>query len=669
MKHLLIKIMYMVPLICLLVPRIHANNEHMQVDPITHAITISHLFFDQEIAHILDRLAHEDPGQPDIAYCNEAIKQKNECIDGQRTVKALMAVTAYLEQNIKAPRPTPEIDGSIVGPLLECDVFRILALLQILENAIITCCNQLQIDFNGTFTELMAIRDSFTTCCAAIEQDLAGTFTTLTDIFNTLTTCCATSIASATTLEAIIINDFNGTFSTIADIKNTLTICCNAIEINFQGTFTALAAAQVTCTSGACNPIAISASTTITTSGFYCLTQDIIGAITIASDDVLLDLNDHTVIGAGAGSGAGIAINSGLNNIAVKNGRIVDWDFGITGTDLTAALFENIETNSCAVSGISILNGSQLHFNLITASEIGTIGLHFSGIFADCQLQNVTVSHAQQGIVFGTLNDGLFQNCNVFDCSVTGGATISNVEGIGIAAGGSNIQFDNCSVKNYTTNTAIQTTGIGVFNCTNVIHRNCVVQAIFNEASVGIGNGFLCDGSCKNVQYINCIATLMTSNLSCNGFNINAQEATLRNCCADLILLLASSVSVADGFFCGGGDYALINCEAYRCFNTGFDLTGGGNILAQNCQAAYNDVGFDMGAPGANNTIVNYSVAFRNDSIGFQYEAPTRTFRCFATQNGINYNGFPLNVQNANTQVDTTAPGLTGPFAGPNLFI
>lgn len=284
-----------------------AQSQHksIQLDSVTHAITISHDFFDREIVQIMERLAKETE-EINLVTCYQAIIQQHNDIDVQQAIKAFMTITNYLEMQSKAPRPDGQFDDGIVGPLLECDVFRVLAHLQELEDAIITCCAQLQIDFNGVFTELIAIRSSFTTCCAQTELDLAGTFTTLSEIFNTLTSCCVNSIASATTLEATVINDFNGTFSMIADIQNSLTTCCTSIEANFQGTFTALVTTQITCTTGACNPIGISAGTIITTPGYYCLTQDITGAITIASNSVVLDLNDHTIIGLGAGSGAGI---------------------------------------------------------------------------------------------------------------------------------------------------------------------------------------------------------------------------------------------------------------------------------------------------------------------------------------------------------------------------
>ncbi len=49
-----------------------------------------------------------------------------------------------------------------------------------------------------------------------------------------------------------------------------------------------------------CAPTPISHATTITKSGSYCLTRDIVGTVTIAADDVCLDLNCHEIDADGA---------------------------------------------------------------------------------------------------------------------------------------------------------------------------------------------------------------------------------------------------------------------------------------------------------------------------------------------------------------------------------
>lgn len=78
-----------------------------------------------------------------------------------------------------------------------------------------------------------------------------------------------------------------------------------------------------------CAPTPISKATTIETSGAYCLTQDIVGTIVIAADNVTFDLNSHVIDGNQA-----VALSAtGVNNITIKNGAITNADLGISITN------------------------------------------------------------------------------------------------------------------------------------------------------------------------------------------------------------------------------------------------------------------------------------------------------------------------------------------------
>ncbi len=88
-----------------------------------------------------------------------------------------------------------------------------------------------------------------------------------------------------------------------------------------------------------CTPInAVPA--TLSATGSYCLTNDVTStatgtaaAITIAADDVLLDLNGHSVTGPG-GSSAGIGIYSiAHRSVRVRNGVVRGFSYGVQLTD------------------------------------------------------------------------------------------------------------------------------------------------------------------------------------------------------------------------------------------------------------------------------------------------------------------------------------------------
>jgi hypothetical protein len=104
---------------------------------------------------------------------------------------------------------------------------------------------------------------------------------------------------------------------------------------------------------------------TITSPGKYCLTREIAttmtggAAITIDADDVVLDLNAHTLDGRGAGTST---LASGVyalqrRNITIRNGTIEGFERGIVLDDASLAasrdhLIENIRLCDCTLAGI-----------------------------------------------------------------------------------------------------------------------------------------------------------------------------------------------------------------------------------------------------------------------------------------------------------------------------
>lgn len=112
-----------------------------------------------------------------------------------------------------------------------------------------------------------------------------------------------------------------------------------------------------------CSSIVVSASsTTLTQSGLYCLSDSIVGSITITGVNIVLDLNNHRI-------SQGILINSGSNNITVRNGAV-----------------EN------------------------TLGGVGIFALSSSNIF----LNDLTVNNAATSIIFSSIDTGAIQDCKVY---------------------------------------------------------------------------------------------------------------------------------------------------------------------------------------------------------------------------------------------------------------
>jgi hypothetical protein len=248
------------------------------------------------IEHMYEKnIMHELP--QGLLNCYEAVENDASSLYILDLAEALPVVIEKMMDPMIFPRASrPDAadfgDGSIVGPLLECNIDKAVRLLNQLLKVVNECCAALEFDFsgvfttlsnliasatcdftsvfsivntniNGTFTELNDIKDTLTTCCNQLESDFDGTFTALANLVATAS-CDFTAVFSQLTM------DFNGTFSVLDDIKNSLTLCCDQLESDFEGTFTALAS------------LIISVSCDITS--LFTLSTDFAGVFTVLND-------------------------------------------------------------------------------------------------------------------------------------------------------------------------------------------------------------------------------------------------------------------------------------------------------------------------------------------------------------------------------------------------
>jgi hypothetical protein len=553
--------------------------------------------------------------------------------------------------SMRAPRPNAEGNNALVGETVICDFGESNHLIQTLQGLIQSCCNQLEHDFSLLDLDLVDLKNTLSVCCENLAFNFEGTFTQVADLKNKIILCCEDITDEFNATFSTLAAGFSSTFTEISNIDDMLNNCCEQIQNNFQLMVLALnnIMTNITCTV-ACGAIPITAPITITTPGSYCLSNDINGPIIIIADDVTLNLNDHNIRGLGAGSGTGLIINPGSNRI-INKGRISNFDTGIMCDSAMTTEFKNIVVNDCAVEGITINNSSVTVFDSLIITDILGIGVHFTGINNNASvIKKVTVTNSQQGFIFDHSANSFIQECFVLDCS-----SVVLAQGFAVMTGSFN-QFSNCTVKNLSSLSPAQ--GFFIESATDTLIQDCTIQ---NVASLLSARGFSSDPLATALTLWHCSVLDVRSVSDTAGFELGGTDITALYCLAQACQ--ASNLN-ATGFLCTGTNLVVMSCQAFSCQAAGFNSSSL-NSMFQGCQSSYNDNGFII---TDSNTLVGTSIASHNVTTGFNVLAGTSLYHCFASANGTDYIGAP-NVQNTNTQVDNAVIGLTGPFAGRNMFM
>ncbi len=192
---------------------------------------------------------------------------------------------------------------------------------------------------------------------------------------------------------------------------------------------------------------------TISTPGSYIVVKNLttaqnLNAITINTSDVFIDLNGHTLYGAGSttgSSGDGINAGSSSNNIFIANGVVRDFK----GNGIT------LSGNNVQIMKVKVI-GNGLQGIYVWMSNNGLLADNIAqgnndGIYA---LENFIIrdnnAYANVGVGIETGND----------CTLTGNSMQNNVDGIDV--------WSNCYLKD---NTVLNNTGTGI----SVEGSNCLV--------------------------------------------------------------------------------------------------------------------------------------------------------------------------------------------------
>jgi parallel beta-helix repeat protein len=236
---------------------------------------------------------------------------------------------------------------------------------------------------------------------------------------------------------------------------------------------------------------------TISAPGSYYLVEDVpaaSGGITIASDDVTIDLMGHRLEGT---SGDGIVVTNFYRNLEVRNGVIRDWPAsGIDATLLNNGRFENLRISGTGTLGMIV--GTNTVITGCTVVSCGGVGITVgsAGVIAEC----TAVSNGGHGIA--VLNESTITNCNAksnvgngIDASGEGNsiigcsATFNTGRGISALAGGT---ITACSTQRNGT--------IGIFAQENFTVSNCTSNLNTTDNIFVIRHCLVLNNNCRGKQ-------------------------------------------------------------------------------------------------------------------------------------------------------------------------
>jgi Ca2+-binding RTX toxin-like protein len=253
-------------------------------------------------------------------------------------------------------------------------------------------------------------------------------------------------------------------------------------------------------------PIISEAGTVITAPGVYTLDRDLVfsgrtgSAITVAADNVVIELNGHTIRGSGAANSFANAISAtDRSGVTVRNGSIEGFFYGVRLDDTSTGtvrygnhLISNLDVSDCTFRGISVQGPNNTVRNCTVSDIQGTT--NYDNAFA-CGIESLgpraqLLSNVIRDVYARDMGEGLgISVSNNGIGTVVGGNTISNTvfdefRSFGIwVGGGSNVTSYGNTVTNYTYGQGWSSVNTGVFyNNTSI---NCDVW-FYNGNPAGI---------------------------------------------------------------------------------------------------------------------------------------------------------------------------------------
>jgi parallel beta-helix repeat protein len=293
--------------------------------------------------------------------------------------------------------------------------------------------------------------------------------------------------------------------------------------------------------------------------------------ITIGSDNVTIDLNDHALVGV-AQAVDGINVLGTRTNITVRNGSLLSWPGdGVDAANALNSQLRNLNAAKNGGSGLIVGEGSLVA--ACTARTNVSDGIHTSG---GCRVVDCTSSkNGGDGVETGT------------------GSTLTGCAAFDNTGGGINASIS-CTINNCA---AYSNTGIGIESASGSTINQC---AVYNNTGNGISvdNGSLVSG-CS-----------VRANLS-NGIRAVSQCRIENNDCSGNTLAQITATSTAnriDGNHCVGGQRGVLANPATD------------NLIVRNSSQGASVLAFDIAAGNHSAAIVV------SPGVGFASSSPWANF-------------------------------------------
>lgn len=213
--------------------------------------------------------------------------------------------------------------------------------------------------------------------------------------------------------------------------------------------------------------------------------------ITIASDDVTIDLNDHSLVGVPA-SHNGILVLGAHTNIVIRNGSISSWVLdGIEGGTAVNSQLRNVSAARNGGNGISVGEGSLI----VGCSSRSNV---ITGIVGGSGVRIVDCSSSRNAVGF-SLGTG----------SSASGSTSFENSGVGLAGGAGSL-IQNCISYSNGTNGISVGTGGQIIGCTsrgnsgNGLTASSSVQIVNNHCTANAFAGIQITGSGGRIDGNHC---------------------------------------------------------------------------------------------------------------------------------------------------------------------
>lgn len=399
---------------------------------------------------------------------------------------------------------------------------------------------------------------------------------------------------------------------------------------------------------------------TIDTSGVYKMISNITTsapiAITITTNNIVLDLNGFTLSGDPVSNQIGILVRG--SNITIKNGTVQLFSLNgikVTDSDIISLEHLTIINNGSSVydttvgisAGAAIYNSSSirvLHSRFDKNYGIGLGCGNISNIYIDhCHFDTNMGSKTGLGIftyaVFGlaimieagTLFGGTDMGIHIYNSTANNNNAPLTVIGISIIDFSnppsiSDVVLENVVVSNnYTDPTTAQVGGLGVTEgisiaARNTVVKNCISSNIYTSITPSITNHVVgIEVTGYDVFVEDCqVSNISGSSQRMTGFDLETfgTNATFKNCKASNIVNSSNSTDS----FCYGFGLEVPIILGGSLSNFGTDALGTGLIvekcIAQGVSGGIISAGFDISSE--NNFLVKDSISSNNKGNGFQ---------------------------------------------------